>query len=77
MSNPISFLTARQREYLEELAKLTQPVRWTGPNKAMGNKLVSIGAARYRVGYPIGFEITPFGRSLIEKRPPLKGGDGK
>lgn len=61
-------LTKRQRDYLEDLSRLHRPIAWTGPNKAMGNKLVAIGAAVYRVGYPVGFEITPFGRQLLTQQ---------
>lgn len=59
-------LTDTQRSYLADLAKLNRPIAWTGPNKAMGNKLVKMGLALYREGYPHGFAITEAGKAALE-----------
>lgn len=60
-------LTEAQRRDLIDLSQRRQPMPWTGPNKAMGNKLVKLGLAEYRAGYPHGFCITEAGRRAFQQ----------
>lgn len=58
-------LTERQQEYLWRLSKMTRPWDAFGPEKAMLNKLLKRGLARWHSGYPSGFTITPAGRAAL------------
>ena len=60
-------ITKRQMEYLVELSKFHLAVRWTGPLKAMGNKLVGLGLAEAKLGYPVAFVISDKGRELVKE----------
>ncbi len=59
-------LTKAWRRELQFLAERPGPFMLVGPRKAIGNKLVRSGLAQYHYGYPVGFSITPAGRSALE-----------
>lgn len=63
-------LTKREKETLKLLARCQHPQPWTGPMKAMGNKLAKKWMADFKSGYPHGFVITDAGRSALKETTP-------
>lgn len=61
-------LTKAQMSYLQMLDKHSRPGSpWDarGPCRAMCNKLVRLGLAAERFGYPTGYYITDAGRAAL------------